>query len=155
MEDKVRKVTELPQVTSRLINEIKDVSAEIISLNSRLQAIVKEMEEKEDVLIMDDEDGHQFFAQVDLEQELTIDENQEWNYFEIEGKALETWQEFYENFGDELTDSAKELMTDLKNTSEKIKYNIEVSPPSVRRDSVVDLGQTTAHDRNSRNRQIP
>lgn len=125
MENKINKVAQLSNSIRRLIDQVKDLSIDIILLNSRLQAIIGTMEEKEGILILTDEEGNQMIAQMDLDQEIIVDTDEDWVDLEL-NEIVETWENFNEVFGDELTESAKTLMTDIKAMSKEIKGNVSL-----------------------------
>ena len=125
MENKIlEKVLELTISNSRLTDEVNDHNNDIILLNTRVQAIIGIMGEKDNISIVTDEEGNQMIALLDLDKEVPenmVEEDGNW-VFVIE--ILETWPKFNEIFGDELTESAKQLMTDLKAITEQIKEHV-------------------------------
>ena len=125
MENKIYKVSQLSNSIRRLIDEVKDLSNDLILLNIRLQAIIRTMEEKEGILILTDEEGNQMIAQLDLDQEIIVDADEDWVDLEL-NEIVETWENFNEVFGDELTETAKTLMSDIKAMSEEIKENVSL-----------------------------
>jgi hypothetical protein len=125
MENKIYKVAQLSNSIRRLIDEVKDLSNDLILLNDRLQATIGIMEEKEGILILTDEEGNQMIALLDLDQEIIVDGDEDWVDLEL-NEIVETWENFNEVFGDELTETAKTLMTDTKAMSEGIKENVSL-----------------------------
>ena len=125
MENKIYKVAQLSNSIRRLIDEVKDLSNDLILLNDRLQATIGIMEEKEGILILTDEEGNQMIALLDLDQEIIVDGDEDWVDLEL-NEIVETWENFNEVFGDELTETAKTLMTDTKAMSEEIKENVSL-----------------------------
>ena len=125
MENKIYKVLELSVSIRRLMDEVKDLSDDLILLSTRLQAIIGIMEEKEGILILTDEEGNQIIALLDLEQEIIVDTDEDWVDLEL-NEIVETWENFNEVFGDELTERAKTSMMDIKAMSEEIKENISL-----------------------------
>ena len=125
MENKIlEKVLELTISNSRLTDEVNDHNNDILLLNTRVQAIIGIMGEKDNIRIVTDEEGNQMIALLDLDKEVPenmVEEDGNW-VFVIE--ILETWPKFNEIFGDELTESAKQLMTDLKAITEQIKEHV-------------------------------
>ena len=121
MENKIYKVLELANTTRRLIDEVKDTSTDLVLLTVRLRAIMGIMEERDGIQIFTDEEGNQTIVLLDLDQEIIVDED--WVDLEL-NEIVETWQKFNEIFGDELTESAKKLMSDFKTMSEEINTNI-------------------------------
>ena len=125
MENKIlEKVLELTISNSRLTDEVNDHNNDILLLNTRVQAIIGIMGEKDNISIVTDEEGNQMIALLDLDKEVPenmVEEDGNW-VFVIE--ILETWPKFNEIFGDELTESAKQLMTDLKAITEQIKEHV-------------------------------
>ena len=125
MENKIYKVLELSVSIRRLMDEVKDLSDELILLSNHLQAIIGIMEEKEGILILTDEEGNQIIALLDLDQEIIVDTDEDWVDLEL-NEIVETWENFNEVFGDELTERAKTSMMDIKAMSEEIKENISL-----------------------------
>ena len=125
MENKIYKVLELSVSIRRLMDEVKDLSDDLILLSTRLQAIIGIMEEKEGILILTDEGGNQIIALLDLDQEIIVDTDEDWVDLEL-NEIVETWENFNEVFGDELTERAKTSMMDIKAMSEEIKENISL-----------------------------
>ena len=125
MENKIlEKVLELTISNSRLTDEVNDHNNDILLLNTRVQAIIGIMGEKDNIRIVTDEEGNQMIALLDFDKEVPenmAEEDGNW-VFVIE--ILETWPKFNEIFGDELTESAKQLMTDLKAITEQIKEHV-------------------------------
>ena len=148
MENKIYKVLQLSNSISRLIDEVKDLNNDLILLSTRLQAIFRIMEEKDGILILTDEEGNQMIALLDLDQEIIVDTDEDgtdlesmdtdedWVDLELDthedwvglelNEIVETWENFNEVFGDELTETAKTLMTDTKAMSEEIKDNVSL-----------------------------
>jgi hypothetical protein len=81
------------------------------------------MEEKNGIQILTDEEGNQMIVLLDLDQEIIVDKD--WVDLEL-NEIVETWEKFNEIFGDELTESAKKLISDFKTMSEEIKENIHL-----------------------------
>ena len=144
MENKIYKVLQLSNSISRLIDEVKDLNNDLILLSTRLQDIFGIMEEKDGILILTDEEGNQMIALLELDQEIIVDTdeepmdtdedwvdleltdtNEDWVGLEL-NEIVETWEIFNEVFGDELTKTAKTLMTDTKAMSEEIKDNVSL-----------------------------
>ena len=125
MENKIYKVLQLSNSISRLIDEVKDLSDDLILLNTRLQAIIGIMEEKDGLLILTDEEGNEMIALLDLNQEIIMDTDEDWVDLELD-EIVETWENFNDVFGDELTERAKSLMTDIQAMSEEIKENVSL-----------------------------
>ena len=123
MENKIYKVLELANTTRRLIDEVKDTSTDLVLLTVRLYAIMEIMEEKNGIQILTDEEGNQMIVLLDLDQEIIVDKD--WVDLEL-NEIVETWEKFNEIFGDELTESAKKLISDFKTMSEEIKENIHL-----------------------------
>ena len=122
MENKIlEKVLELTISNSRLTDEVNDHNKDIRLLNTRVQAIIGIMGEKDNISIVTDEEGNQMIALLDLDQEIIV--NEDWVKLEV-NEIVETWQKFNEIFGDELTEIAKKLMADFKTMSEEINKNI-------------------------------
>ena len=138
MDNKIYKVLQLSNSIGRLIDEVKDLSDDLILLNTHLQDIIRIMEEKEGLLILTDEEGNQMIALLDLDQEIIVDTDEEdWvdlepmdndeDWVDLEPiEIVETWENFNEVFGDELTERAKTSMMDIKAMSEEIKGNISL-----------------------------
>ena len=140
MENKIYKVLQLSNSIGRLIDEVKDLSDDLILLNTHLQDIIRIMEEKEGLLILTDEEGNQMIALLDLDQEIIVDtddSDEDWvdlepmdndeDWVDLEPiEIVETWENFNEVFGDELTERAKTSMMDIKAMSEEIKENISL-----------------------------
>ena len=137
MENKIYKVLQLSNSIGRLIDEVKDLSDDLILLNTHLQDIIRIMEEKEGLLILTDEEGNQMIALLDLDQEINSDTDEDWvdlepmdtdeDWVDLEPiEIVETWENFNEVFGDELTDRAKTSMMDIKAMSEEIKENVSL-----------------------------
>ena len=148
MENKIYKVLQLSNSISRLIDEVKDLNNDLILLSTRLQDIFGIMEEKDGILILTDEEGNQMIALLDLDQEIIVDTDEDgvdlesmdtdedWVDLELDthedwvglelNEIVETWEIFNEVFGDELTETAKTLMTDTKAMSEEIKDNVSL-----------------------------
>ena len=144
MENKIYKVLQLSNSISRLIDEVKDLNNDLILLSTRLQDIFGIMEEKDGILILTDEEGNQMIALLELDQEIIVDTdeepmdtdedwvdleltdtNEDWVGLEL-NEIVETWEIFNEVFGDEMTKTAKTLMTDTKAMSEEIKDNVSL-----------------------------
>ena len=125
MENKIYKVLQLSNSISRLIDEVKDLNNDLILLSTRLQDIFGIMEEKDGILILTDEEGNQIIALLDLDQEIIVDTDEDWVDLEL-NEIVETWENFNEVFGDELTERAKTSMMDIKAMSEEIKENISL-----------------------------
>ena len=125
MENKIlEKVLELTISNSRLTDEVNDHNNDILLLNTRVQAIIGIMGEKDNISIVTDEEGNQMIALLDLDKEVPenmVEEDGNWVFV---NEILETWPKFNEIFGDELTESAKQLMTDLKAITEQIKEHV-------------------------------
>ena len=125
MENKIlEKVLELTISNSRLTDEVNDHNNDILLLNTRVQAIIGIMGEKDNISIVTDEEGNQMIALLDLDKEVPenmVEEDGNWVFV---NEILETWPKFNETFGDELTESAKQLMTDLKAITEQIKEHV-------------------------------
>ena len=125
MENKIlEKVLELTISNSRLTDEVNDHNKDIRLLNTRVQAIIGIMGEKDNISIVTDEEGNQMIALLDLDKEVPenmVEEDGNWVFV---NEILETWPKFNEIFGDELTESAKQLMTDLKAITEQIKEHV-------------------------------
>ena len=139
MDDKIYKVTQLADVTRRLILQVKDYNEDIISLNSRLQGILRLMEKKDGVLLLADEEGKQFIGLLEVldldtengkekeEEDEDLDEDEEWSDVELElDDVVETWGKYNEVFGDLLTDVAKELMNDWEELTKAMEVNFEL-----------------------------
>ena len=125
MENKIYKVLQLSNSIGRLIDEVKDLSDDLILLYYHLKDIIGTMEEKEGLLILTDIEGNQKIALLDLDQEINSDTDEDWVDLEpIE--IVETWENFNEVFGDELTERAKTSMMDIKAMSEEIKENVSL-----------------------------
>ena len=97
MENKIYKVLELMNTTSRLMNEVKDTSPDLVLLNVRFRAIMAIMEERDNIQIWTDEEGNQRIVLLDINQEIIVGEDLGMN------EIVETWQKFNEIFGDDLT----------------------------------------------------
>ena len=125
MENKIlEKVLELTISNSRLTDEVNDHNNDIILLNTRVQAIIGIMGEKDNISIVTDKEGNQMIALLDLDNEVPenmVEEDGNWVFV---NEILDTWPKFNEIFGDELTESAKQLMTDLKAITEQIKEHV-------------------------------
>ena len=125
MENKIlEKVLELTISNSRLTDEVNDHNKDIRLLNTRVQAIIGIMGEKDNISIVTDKEGNQMIALLDLDNEVPenmVEEDGNWVFV---NEILETWPKFNEIFGDELTESAKQLMTDLKAITEQIKEHV-------------------------------
>ena len=125
MENKILgKVLELTISNSRLTDEVNDHNNDILLLNTRVQAIIGIMGEKDNISIVADEEGNEMIALLDLNKEVPenmVEEDGNWVFV---NEILETWPKFNEIFGDELTESAKQLMTDLKAITEQIKEHV-------------------------------
>ena len=137
MENKIYKVLQLSNSIGRLIDEVKDLSDDLILLNTHLKDIIETMEEKEGLLILTDEEGNQKIALLDLDQEINSDTDEDWvdlepmdtdeDWVDLEPiEIVETWENFNEVFGDELTERAKTSMMDIKAMSEEIKENVSL-----------------------------
>ena len=134
MENKIYKVLQLSNSIGRLIDEVKDLNDDLILLSTHLQDIIRIMEEKEGLLILTDEEGNQMIALLDLDQEIIVDtdnSDEDWDddedWVDLEPiEIVETWENFNEVFGDELTERAKTSMMDIKAMSEEIKGNISL-----------------------------
>ena len=125
MENKIYKVLQLSNSIGRLIDEVKDLSDDLILLYTHLKDIIGTMEEKEGLLILTDIEGNQKIALLDLDQEINSDTDEDWVDLEpIE--IVETWENFNEVFGDELTERAKTSMMDIKAMSEEIEGNVSL-----------------------------
>ena len=107
------------------MDEVKDLNDDLILLSTRLQAIIGIMEEKEGILILTDEKGNQIIALLDLDQEIIVDTDEDWVDLEL-NEIVETWENFNEIFGDELTERAKTPMMDSKAMAEEIKENVSL-----------------------------
>ena len=59
-------------------------------------------------------------------------------------EIVETWEDFNEIFGNELTETAKKLMTDIKVTLEEIKQNVSLMNRI--QEDMFDLVQILRHD---------
>ena len=125
MENKIlEKVLELTISNSRLTDEVNDHNNDILLLNTRVQAIIGIMGEKDNISIVADEEGNEMIALLDLDKEVPenmVEEDGNWVFV---NEILETWPKFNEIFGDELTERAKQLMTDLKAITEQIKEHV-------------------------------
>jgi hypothetical protein len=137
MENKIYKVLQLSNSIGRLIDEVKDLSDDLILLYTHLKDIIGTMEEKEGLLILTDEEGNQKIALLDLDQEINSDTDEDWvdlepmdtdeDWVDLEPiEIVETWENFNEVFGDELTERAKTSMMDIKAMSEEIKENVSL-----------------------------
>ena len=125
MENKIlEKVLELTISNSRLTDEVNDHNNDILLLNTRVQAIIGIMGEKDNIRIVTDEEGNQMIALLDLDKEVPENMAEEDGNWVFVNEILETWPKFNEIFGDELTESAKQLMTDLKAITEQIKEHV-------------------------------
>ena len=125
MENKIYKVLQLSNSIGRLIDEVKDLSDDLILLYTHLKDIIGTMEEKEGLLILTDIEGNQKIALLDLDQEINSDTDEDWVDLEL-NEIVETWENFNEVFGDELTERAKTSMMDIKAMSEEIKENVSL-----------------------------
>ena len=125
MENKILgKVLELTISNERLTNEVNDHNNDILLLNSRVQAIIGIMGEKDNISLVTDEEGNEMIALLDLDKEVPenmVEEDGNWVFVE---EILETWPKFNEIFGGELTEMAKQLMTDLKVIKEQVKEHV-------------------------------
>ena len=75
MENKIFKVLELMNTTSRLMNEVKDTSPHLVLLNVRFRAIMGIMEERDNIQIWTDKEGNQRIVLLDKNQEIIVGEN--------------------------------------------------------------------------------
>ena len=125
MENKILgKVLELTISNERLTDEVNDHNNEILLLNTRVQALIGIMGEKDNISLVTDEEGNEMIALLDLDKEVPenmVEEHGNWVFVE---EILETWPKFNEIFGDELTERAKQLMTDLKAIKEQVKEHV-------------------------------
>ena len=125
MENKILgKVLELTISNERLTNEVNDHNNDILLLNTRVQALIGIMGEKDNISLVTDEEGNEMIALLDLDKEVPenmVEEDGNWVFVE---EILETWPKFNEIFGDELTEMAKQLMTDLKVIKEQVKEHV-------------------------------
>ena len=143
MDDKIYKVTklaELANVTRRLIFQVKDHNADIISINKRLRTLLSQMENEDGVIILADEEGNQFIGLMDLldtenekddldevkDQKQDNSSDDEWIDIEDLDDTIETWQQFNDVFGDELTNVAKDLMKDMVELTNSMDENIKL-----------------------------
>ena len=125
MENKILgKVLELTISNERLTDEVNDHNNEILLLNTRVQALIGIMGEKDNISLVTDEEGNEMIALLDLDKEVPenmVEEHGNWVFVE---EILVTWPKFNEIFGDELTERAKQLMTDLKVIKEQVKEHV-------------------------------
>ena len=125
MENKILgKVLELTISNERLTDEVNDHNNEILLLNTRVQALIGIMGEKDNISLVTDEEGNEMIALLDLDKEVPenmVEEDGNWVFV---NEILETWPKFNEIFGDELTERAKQLMTDLKVIKEQVKEHV-------------------------------
>ena len=125
MENKILgKVLELTISNERLTDEVNDHNNDILLLNTRVQALIGIMGEKDNISLVTDEEGNEMIALLDLDKEVPENMDEEdgnWVFIE---EILETWSKFNEIFGDELTERAKQLMTDLKAIKEQVKEHV-------------------------------
>jgi hypothetical protein len=124
MENKILgKVLELTISNERLTDEVNDHNNDILLLNTRVQALIGIMGEKDNISIVADEERNEMIALLDLGKEVPENMVEDGNWVFV-SEILETWPKFNEIFGDELTESAKQLMTDLKAITEQIKEHV-------------------------------
>ena len=125
MENKILgKVLELTISNERLTDEVNDHNNDILLLNTRVQALIGIMGEKDNISLVTDEEGNEMIALLDLDKEVPENMDEEDGNWVFVEEILETWPKFNEIFGDELTERAKQLMTDLKAIKEQVKEHV-------------------------------
>ena len=91
MENKILgKVLELTISNERLTDEVNDHNNEIVLLNTRVQALIGIMGEKDNISLVTDEEGNEMIALLDLDKEVPENMDEEdgnWVFIE---EILET-----------------------------------------------------------------